>query len=78
MMNRCFAIKEKRECKALTVNRCIGESCAFFKTRREQNKSQKIANERLKQLPIEKQMYIADKYHNGKMFWIKGGERYDD
>ena len=77
MTNKCFAVKENGECKALTFNRCIGESCVFFKTRKVQNESLKRASERLKQLPIESQIYIAEKYHNGKMLWIKGGEHYD-
>ena len=73
----CSSFLGGYRCKKLTVKICIGEDCAFYKTADEAKTSKEKANKRLRSLPKIDQQYIADKYHNGKMIWNKGGTTND-
>ena len=65
----CFASKENGKCSVLSVGKCQGISCGFYKTREEQARSLEKANERLRSLPEYQQEAIADKYYGGVRKW---------
>lgn len=73
----CFAINKKGQCKALDTDKrygkkclCVGYfACNFYRTVSEQIASRESANARLRSLPAERQMEIAEKYHNKYMPW---------
>jgi hypothetical protein len=70
MNEKCFAMRKKGVCGALTVKSCSGyEKCPFYKPIWKRLRDQETANARLCALPEEEQQMIADKYHNGSMPW---------
>lgn len=67
---KCFAEADGGKCRLLTVRVCQGhEKCSFFKTEEQANIDREKAIERLKQLPFEQQIAIADKYYENRMPW---------
>ena len=69
MNDKCFALRARGVCSALGGS-CLGyAACAFYKPKCRQETDQRRANARLGQLPMEKQMMIADKYFSGEMPW---------
>lgn len=70
MNDRCFALRMKGECGALSIESCPGRGkCVFYKRRWEHERDRETANVRLCSLPEEMQMEIAEKYHGGRMPW---------
>jgi hypothetical protein len=70
MNERCFAMRRSGRCEALNVEHCkTYATCVFFKPIWKARKDLARANRRLCALPRDTQMYIADKYHEGKMPW---------
>lgn len=78
MTDRCFALSSNNRCRILTVLKCPGSSCIFFKTREQAEESHRKANARLASLDKEYQKHIADTYYHGKMPWLEGGAYFDD
>ena len=69
MNDKCFALRARGVCGALSGN-CSGYvGCAFYKPKRQQEADQRRVNARLRSLPMEKQRTIADKYFSGGMPW---------
>ena len=67
MSDKCFALRARGVCGALSGN-CPGfAACAFYKPKRRQEADQRHANERLRRLPPETQQRIAEKYFSGEM-----------
>jgi hypothetical protein len=64
----CFAIKGPM-CKALSVRRCLGPTCPFYKTKNEAIESEAYAKKLLAALPDEIQTWIADAYYDGEIRW---------
>ena len=58
----CFA-KQNRSCRALISKKCAG--CRFYRSREDNEKNIKSANERLQSLPPEELLYIRQKYYPG-------------
>lgn len=73
MSKICYANKGN-QCRILTVARCIGENCSFFKTTEEQKEGQKKANIRIASLDKAVQKYIADTYYKGRYPWLEAGD----
>lgn len=73
MNEKCFALKNKGRCRALTNETCCGfDSCPFYKGKTQAAQDEEKANERLRALPREEQSYIAGKYYGGAMPWARG------
>ena len=69
MNDKCFALRARGVCGALSGD-CSGYAdCAFYKAKRQQEADQRRANARLRRLPQETQRIIADKYFSGEMPW---------
>ena len=69
MNEKCFALRNRGVCGALSGS-CTGYAgCAFYKPKRQQEADQRRANARLRSLPMEQQRMIADKYFSGEMPW---------
>ena len=77
MSNRCFALSENNHCRILTVVKCPGSTCSFYKTPEQAEESCRKANARLASLDKVYQKHIADTYYHGKMPWLKDGDGYD-
>ncbi len=75
-MNDCFALNKQKGCGILTVPACTGESCPFYKSKGELKDERRMANHRLASLSAIEQRYIADKYFDGKMPWLEGGDKH--
>lgn len=56
------------QCKVLDKKNCVG--CSFFTTQANSDKRKQAANERLRHLPVKKQLEIADKYYGGVSPWL--------
>lgn len=71
MNERCFALGQKYDrCAVLCLEKCAGyDQCPFYKPRWLFDKSQQLANVRLRSLPNVQQTYIGEKYHGGQMPW---------
>ena len=70
MNEKCFAIRKKGACSALTVKACIGyQQCPFYKPIWMYQRNQDLIDVKLCALPQARQQAIADKYHNGKTPW---------
>lgn len=70
MSDRCFMLRKKGNCGALSVESCPGwGKCVFYKRRRDYERDLKTANARLCLLPEKVQLKIAEKYHGGRMPW---------
>ena len=68
--NKCFALRKKMVCAALSQEHCDGyESCPFYKPTWVQEEEVIKAEERLSKLPFDQQQWIANKYYNGEMPW---------
>ncbi|APM39946.1 hypothetical protein [Clostridium kluyveri] len=74
MNENCFAYKNSR-CKILKSTQCVNNSCSFFKTEEEQEESLNKAYARIASLDKAIQKSIADTYYNGKVPWLKGGDK---
>lgn len=61
----CFA-RKGNGCKALSVKRCLGPSCPFYKTRAEAERSEAHARELLEALPCDERERIMDRYYKGR------------
>ena len=70
-MNDCFAFKKGLGCVVTTGGKCAGE-CAFYKTTAQLDSELEVVNKRLASLPVEQQVYIADKYHVDEQPWRTG------
>lgn len=68
MSNCCFG-NDKIVCGVLNVNKCNGESCSFRMTQAQLQLAQSACDERLRELPADRQDYIADKYYSGRRAW---------
>ena len=69
MNDKCFALRARGVCGALSGD-CSGyAACAFYKAKCQQEADQRRANARLRRLPQETQRIIADKYFSGEMPW---------
>ena len=66
----CYAFKSRTECKILDDNSKCGIYCSFRKTEKECAANRKKANDILAALPYETQLYISDKYYNGRHPWL--------
>ena len=65
----CFANDPIKGCMILTDNSFCGANCPFHKTVSEVKAARKSANQRLANLPEERQKYIAENYYSGKHPW---------
>jgi hypothetical protein len=66
-MNKdCFAYRNKR-CTILTIKKCEGEKCPFYKTKEQFKLGQEKAMERILTLDKELQDHINETYYGGKM-----------
>jgi len=71
-MSECisFNIENGRfMCIATTNETCDGVECTFHRTAKAQRASLGQAHARLRSLPEEAQVSIADTYYDGKMPW---------
>lgn len=73
MDDRCFALSNQNRCTVLTVAKCPGSSCPFFKTPEQAMESKRKAYARLASLDKAHQKHIADTYYHGNMPWLEGG-----
>ena len=69
MNDKCFALRTRGVCGALSGDGSGYADCAFYKAKRQQEADQRRANARLRRLPQETQRIIADKYFSGEMPW---------
>ncbi|MBC2724814.1 MAG: hypothetical protein HGJ97_19535 [Desulfosporosinus sp.] len=77
-MNKpCFASTAGNRCRILTVKKCLGSTCSFYKTEEQQKVSLRKAHERLRHLGKKKQVDIATKYSRGKKYWEESGDFID-
>lgn len=73
-MKPCAILKDKQECEATYMD-CSPEGCPFYQVPHEIVSSQEKAVQRLKSLPAEEQVKIAEKYHEGILEWWNLHER---
>ena len=73
MSKICFANKGS-QCKALTVTRCTGDGCSFYKTSKEQSLDIKRVYARIASLDKAVQKYISDTYYKGRYPWLEEGD----
>jgi hypothetical protein len=70
MNERCFLLRRKDGCGALSVKICPGLGrCSFFRTRWAHEEDLEAANARLRALPEQVQQDIAWGYYKGRMPW---------
>ena len=69
----CVNKVRKNKCKRLVVDICLGHTCPFKQTSKQQEEAQRSVFKRLSSLDEQLQLYIADKYYNGSMPWQRGG-----
>jgi hypothetical protein len=63
-------MRRNGKCAALNVEHCTNYTrCAFYKPIWKAAKDTARASKMLCTLPRDTQVYIADKYHGGKMPW---------
>lgn len=69
MNDKCFALRDRGVCSALSGN-CPGyTACAFYKPKRQHQADQRRASARLRRLPLRTQQRIAETYFSGEMPW---------
>lgn len=62
----CFAYQRGR-CKALTVTKCQGPECSFFKTKAQLEEERQKVFQHIQSLDESTRRYIIDTYYGGKM-----------
>ena len=62
----CFAYRNKR-CTILTIKKCEGPECVFYKTKEQFDLDQEKAMERILSLDKDLQYHINETYYGGKM-----------
>jgi len=70
MSNNCFAYGN-RGCKILKEKQCNINTCSFYKTKEEQEKSINKAFKRISSLDTKIQRNIADIYFEGNYPWLE-------
>lgn len=65
MMRDCFGYKNGK-CHILTVNKCEGPSCGFYKTREQLQKERQQAIRHIHSLDLSIQEHIQETYFGGK------------
>lgn len=65
-MQDCFAYRN-RKCSVLTVKKCIGKECGFYKTLEQYQLDRQKALEKIRSLDADIQKHIFETYH------LKGG-----
>jgi hypothetical protein len=70
----CFALRKGR-CNALSVEKCEGKRCSFYKTEAQDKEIRKKVMQRINSLDKPLQMHISETYYGGKMPWFKGGAK---
>lgn len=65
-MKDCFAYINGR-CRALTVKKCEGSRCNFYKSKDQQLNDKERARQRVLSLNKNTKRHIIDKYYKGKM-----------
>ena len=67
---KCFALRKKNVCIALTEGECPGfDGCAFYKTVSQAEGDKRKISDHIASLPFERRKQISDKYYDGKMEW---------
>ena len=65
-MRDCFAYKN-RKCLALTVTKCQGIECSFYKTKEQAKEDEDRAIKRILSLDKERIQHINESYYEGKL-----------
>lgn len=68
---KCFGNHAHKVCDFLTVSKCQGKKCVFFKSDSTVRKDRRKAYRMLAALPRAMQEHISEKYYKGKMPWQK-------
>lgn len=66
MEKHCFAFRNGK-CKVLTVKKCEGDKCPFFKTKAQADEDQKKTFRRINSLDLSTKRNIISLYYGGKM-----------
>ena len=62
-MNDCFAAREKKcDCLNMTMDKCPGEKCKFYKTKGQEARESINALRRVEKLSKEQRMMVEDTY----------------
>ena len=69
-VGQCFANRNGTGCAIMRSKTCEGV-CSLHRTKKALKSSRAAAFSRLVGLPIEQQLYIADKYYQGGQPWQK-------
>ncbi len=68
-MNECVFHSDRRVCRALNVEACIGANCTFRKAKWQHLGEQQAAFARIAGMPAEQQWQISATYYGGKRPW---------
>jgi hypothetical protein len=69
MSEKCFALDSKEACKVLSVDKCSGNSCSFYKTREQYLIDRRASLDLISKKPLKEQLLIAGKYYSGDQPW---------
>ena len=69
MSEKCFALDSKEACKVLSVNKCRGISCSFYKTREQFLTDRRASFDLISKKPLKEQLSIANNYYSGDQPW---------
>lgn len=83
MDEHCFALKEGRNgnkvCICLEKPQCPGYPvCAFYKPIWKYDQDRERANIRLRSLPMDQQIHIAETYYEGRTPWLEKPSENED
>lgn len=70
----CFANRKGR-CKILTVRKCSGVNCNFYKTKEQLEVEREQALQRISSLDQDRRKKIMDNYYGGKLDLLPEEER---
>lgn len=71
MMSKICCFNKGNRCRILTVGKCVGTDCSFFKTPEEYGESLTKANTRIASLDKAVQKHIASTYFKGTYPWLE-------
>jgi len=77
MSEKCFALDSKNGCKVLSVERCRGNSCGFYKTKEQFLADRRASFDLIAKKPIKEQLAIANNYYSGDQPWNRADGHQD-
>ena len=77
MRSRCFALIDDSGCDALSIRKCMGTGCSFYKSTVQAEMEKLRSYQKIARMKPMMQRYVSKKYFNNEKPWKKIGDSHE-